>query len=133
MAAISITAANVSKNTGTTRQHNTGVAITAGQTLYLTASGVWGLCDADAAGTADCHGVALHGAASGQPLTALTAGTLDLGATLTVGAPYFVHTTAGGIGVLTELASGDYVTYLGTALAADNFELQIHNTGAVEA
>jgi len=133
MGALSITAANVSRNSGTMRTQNASTAITAGQALYVNSSGLWALCDSDAAGTADCDGIALHAAETGQPLTVLNSGTLDLGATLAVGVPYFVHTTAGAIGLEGDISSGDFTTYLGTALAADNFALQIHNAGTAKA
>jgi len=133
MAALSITVGNVSFNSGTVRTLNAGLTITAGQAVYEDANSAWQLSDADGQATAVCDGIALHGSLTGQPLRVLKEGTMNLGATLAVGIPYFIHTTAGGIGVIGELSSGDYTTFIGIATATNNLELKIYISGAVQA
>lgn len=51
-----------------------GVAITAGQVVYMNTSGAAALADASAAGTAVAIGIALNGAAAGEPVTILVYG-----------------------------------------------------------
>ena len=50
------------------------VAIVAGQVVYLNSAGKAALADASAAGTATCIGVAIEGAAIGQPVPILVVG-----------------------------------------------------------
>jgi len=134
MADITVTAANVKVVSGAVkRTENAGATITAGQAVYLDSSTKWALCDADTEATAACDGIALHASLDGQPLTVMSGGTLNLGATLTVGEPYVVSTTAGGIAPESDLASGDFVTYLGTALTTANIALKIDNTATAKA
>jgi len=134
MADLSITAANVVATAGevTTRNVTAGATVTAGQTVYLDSSDSnhAKLADAnDTAAKADVTGIALNGAADGQPLQIATGGELDLGATLTVGKIYVQSTTAGGIAPVDDLASSSYVTVIGVADAADNILLIMKTSG----
>lgn len=133
MADVTITAANVAKTTGTIQNGTAGATITAGQALYedTADSNKLKLADADnTSTTATIKGVALNGAASGQPVSYLQAGaTMDLGATLTVGTVYVLSGTAGGIAPYADLASNDYVTIVGYATAADSITLLCESTG----
>src|SRR5690349_9058777 len=70
-------------------------------------------------------GIALHGASLDQPLTIQTEGDINLGATLTVGVPYFLGDAPGGISPLADLASGEFVGFLGIASAANNLKMKI--------
>jgi hypothetical protein len=51
-----------------------GVAITAGQVVYMNTSGLAALADASNAGTATVAGIALEGASAGQPVPVLVSG-----------------------------------------------------------
>jgi predicted transcriptional regulator len=90
MADLSITAADVQPASDTRKKTVTaGATITAGQAVYLdtTDSNKAKLADASAQASSVAEGIALHGAASGQPLTIAIGGGIDLGATLAVGKP----------------------------------------------
>lgn len=131
MANLAITAANVVAAAGeaTTRSVTAGATITAGQAIYLDSSNEAQLAHCEtSATTAAVIGIALNGAADGQPLQIATAGQLDLGATLTVGKIY-VLSTAGLIAPVDDLTTADYVTIIGVADAADNIVLSIKASG----
>lgn len=94
MADIVVTAANVGltypeKSRGRTFSHKAGVAITAGQVVYLTSAGTLALADASASGTAKPHFVALDSGGAGQTIRVVEAGVIagytfsqDIGATI---------------------------------------------------
>lgn len=137
MADLTITAANVDPAAaGVNKNAVAGVAITAGQAIYLdaTASNVAKLADADASlAAATSVGIAVCDAAAGQIVVYRDAGDIDLGVTLTVGELYFVSDTAGGIKPSADLGTGDYVTLLGIADATDNLVVKMINFGVVHA
>ena len=119
MADLSITAANVVKGSdASTTRGVAGATITAGQVVYKEASsGKFKLADADHA-TAEVRqpdGIALHGAADGQPLEVLTGGDITIGATVTAGTAYYLSPNAGGIAPLADVLSGDDVVLIGLA------------------
>ena len=109
-----------------------GAAITAGQPLYKDSTDGNALkpADADAAASARCVGIAVAGAADGQPVRYQRTGdvTLGAGAAMTVGTVYVVSATAGGIAPLADLASGDYVSILGVAISASVLRLNLLNS-----
>jgi len=117
MAALSITAANVKAGAGAIITAGiAGATITAGQAVFRdTATGKFVLSDADGDGLQQVAGIALNGAADGQPLSVQTAGEILIGATLTAGTTYYLAPTAGGIGPLTDVASGDDPIVIGMA------------------
>lgn len=125
MAALTITAANVIPVAGyTSKIRLSAAAITIGQSMYIDASDQWALADADALATAACTAISLsQAAAAGQPVLGMTSGDLGLGAILTVGIPYVVHTTAGGIGPYSDLSSGDFPTLIGWPTTTSNLRL----------
>ena len=132
MADLSQTAANVgltSTSGATVSVVQAGEAITQGQPLYLS-SGKYYKADADA-GSAEAAAVAiaLTPATTDEYLVVITAGRVDLGATLTVGETYVVSGTAGAVAPIGDLATGDYVTHLGVAKAADALEINFNATG----
>jgi hypothetical protein len=120
MADLSITAANVLKSA--TAQVATGVAgasITAGQTLYVDAgdSNKLKLCMTTSTRYA-VAGIALHAAASGQPISYVTRDPeFTIGATVAVGIPYGVSDTAGGIAPMSDNGTGDYATFVGIGIS----------------
>lgn len=127
MAAISPTAASVVKAAGSTTATGTaGETITAGMSLYLGADNK--IYKAQCDGTANqaaCIGIALTGSSLDQPITYLSSGGINLGATLTVGETYVVGTAFGGINPIGDLVSTNYVTILGIATTASNLAVDI--------
>jgi len=133
MAALSQTAANVIPATGASKKTVVaGGTVTAGMPVYKDTadSDEYKACRANAAGTANCDGIALNGASDGQPLEIQTTGGINLGATLTVGETYCVSdAVAGQIVPIGDLGSTDYVTVLGIATTASNLKMAINNSG----
>ena len=96
-----------------------GVAITAGQAVYLdSATNTYRLADNNdtSAALAVVRGVALHAAAAGQPLKIQTRGPITIGATVASGSVYVLSATAGGIAPVADLATGNRCTLLGVGL-----------------
>lgn len=119
MADLTITASAVLPGSNASISQGTaGETITAGKTVYLSASSKkWMLADSDSA-TAEARkavGIALNGASLNQPVAVQTAGDITLGAVLTAGTAYYASDDAGGICPVADLASGDYVCLLGLA------------------
>lgn len=117
MADVTITAAGVLAGADSTVENGTaGATITAGQTVYLdTTTGRYELADAD--GAADLRrprGIALNGAADGQPLRILKAGDLTMDG-LTAGVTYYQSPNPGGIAPRADVLTGDYVSIIGVA------------------
>src|SRR3712207_6336757 len=111
MADLSITAASVAaRGTGKTRDGAGGAEINAGQVVARDADVSFKMADSNS-GTARLRspiGIALHAAATGQPLKILTSGEITIGATLTAGVAYFLSDTPGGICPAADLSSGEY-------------------------
>ncbi len=112
MADLSITATNVI--TATTASANygvgtAGVAITAGQALYLdSTANTLKLCINSSSAPADCVGVALHAAGVSQPIKYQTSGDITIGATIVAGQPYINSTAAGGICTVADIGAGQF-------------------------
>jgi len=133
MASLSITAANVLAGSGATIERGTaGATITAGQVVYRdSADGKYKLADADSA-TAEARnprGIALNGASNGQPLAIVRAGDVTIGATMTVGLAYYLSPTAGEIGVVADVLSGDDPIILGQAKSTTVLTVKISDPG----
>lgn len=116
MADLSITAASVAKVSGAVidTTYVAGETITAGQVLYVKSSD-GKLYKAQCDGTTEestVYGIALNGASSGQPVAVLTGGQITAGATLTVGAFYYLSATAGGICPYADLVSTNKVVQI---------------------
>lgn len=132
-----ITAANVEcvPTTSPVKWGTAAEAITAGQALHkLTSDGLIYLSDADHATVAKrtVDGVAVNGAAAGQPVAYAPAGTIvNMGATLTVGEIYVLSGTAGGVAPEADLSSGEQVCIIGVGLTAANMQIICANTTAV--
>lgn len=137
MADLSITSSQVQEGDGAvTGDGIAGEAIDAGELVYEdTASTRLKLADADALATATVRGIALNDAAEGQPLTFLDFGECILGAAASVGVgtPYFLSTTAGKLAPITDLGSGDFVCFIGIGTAADRIQVRILNSGVAVA
>jgi hypothetical protein len=133
MADLTITAAGVEAGTGARVDHGTaGASVTAGQTVYLDPSdNSYKLADCDS-GTEEARsttGIALHAAATGQPLAVHTKGPLTIGATVTAGVAYYQSATAGGVCPVADLGSGDYPVFLGFATSASVIDVDIKEAG----
>lgn len=136
MADLTITAANVAAAASATIVNGSaGATVTAGQAVYLdTNTNTYKLSDADASSTTGrVDGVALNGAASGQPLRVITRGDLTAGATLAVGEIYVISGTAGAICPVGDYATGDYLGLIGIARTTAILDVLIHNVGVARA
>ena len=132
MADLSQTAANVLKSSGSIQNGTAGATITAGMPIYLDADDSNHAKPAEAGDTAAkaaAVAIALNGASDGQPVSYLAAGSINLGATLTVGTVYVVSQTAGKICPNADLVSGDMVTVLGIATTTALLSLDINASG----
>ena len=135
MAVLTITAANVVPGTGTkTKSGTAGAAITQGQPVYLDATAITIFpADADVLASVAVVGVALNAASAGQPVTYQISGPITIGTTVVVGTAYYASTTAGGICLESDLASGDFATFLGFATSATVITLDIKAAGVAKA
>lgn len=126
-----ITVANVAKGTGAQLYPGTaGETITAGQSCYLDAADTkLKLADVNVTGKDVIHGIALHGSLNGQPLTVITAGNYNPGATVAIGTIYVASATPGGIAPVADLVSGWKTSILGIATTTTNIKLGINNSG----
>jgi surface antigen len=134
MANLSITPASVATVLGSQVSKVAGVAIAAGEAIYLdSTTSTMKLADADALLTAEAVGIAVNSAASGQPVTYQPAGTITIGATVVPGTAYYVSSTAGSICLESDLASGDYVTLLGIATTTAIISISIVRSATAKA
>ena len=138
MADLSITPAQVLPSTGAKYLHGiAGEALTAGEVVYKKSSdGRYWKADADVEASADADGLVVAEAeAAGAGVLVQYAGdiTLGAGAAPTQGQTYVVSATAGGIGLEGELASDDYLTYLGYGIGTNAVRLMIKATGIAHA
>lgn len=130
MADLSITGtAVVAASDAITENGTAGATIAGGQRVYLDpATGRYELADADAATVTErrSRGIALHGAADGQPLRIIKQGDLTVNAVLTAGVTYYGSPTPGGIAPRADVLTGDYVEIVGvaksTTVLAVNFQ-----------
>lgn len=118
MADLTITATQVLPSTGARFADGTaGAAITAGQACYNSTSDTMLPADADAGtpAAANVRGIALNGAAIGQPVRLQTEGIIILGAAAAPvkGTIYVLSGGAGGICPAADLAAADRVTVIG--------------------
>lgn len=136
MADLSITAASVVAGSGAKKVTGTaGASITAGQVVYLDSStSTYKLADTDSATAAvrSPAGIALNGAASGQPITVCTSGPVTIGATVAVGDVYYLSGTAGGLAPVADVAAGDYPCIIGICTSTTVLDVKIHEAGAVK-
>lgn len=136
MADLSITAANVKiKGVDTAlRVVQFGETMTAGQSTYLkTSDSKYWKADANVSlEAASARGVVITGAAGDAYGVIAESGPVDVGATLTVGVPYIVSTTAGGIAPASDFAgyTGSFLQHLGYATATGTLILRPYATGA---
>jgi hypothetical protein len=133
MADLTITAANVAVGSQTTRISivQVGEAVTQGQPIYPDSTTAKYLkADANVDAKIQVGGVALTAAASNGFVVMASSGSINLGATLTIGTIYVLSDTAGGIMPSADLSAGDNVVILGTATTTALLNLDIQITGA---
>jgi hypothetical protein len=136
MADLTITAASVLKSASAGQTAGiAGAAITQGQLLYVdtTDSNKMKLADADASASSFVSGVALTAAAAGQPVVYLTTGQYTVGATVAVGAAYYVSTTAGAICLESDLSTGDFATFIGFGVSTTQIDFRPLPSGVAKA
>lgn len=134
MADITITAASVVKGADArTLTLVAGAAITAGQVVYKDAADndKVKLADADSATAAIRvpFGVALNGAAAGQPVTVQTDGLITIGGTVAPGVVYLLSDNAGGIMPAADQEAGDYTSIIGVGASATEITLHLFSSG----
>lgn len=111
---------------------NYGAIIAAGVPVYIdSADSEHKIADANAsAATAAVVGLSMTpGVDAGQGIIAKGGSIILVGTTMTVGVNYYAGPTPGEIIPEADLASGDYVTRLGTASTATQLDLSIVPTG----
>lgn len=133
MADIAITAANVIATGGAKVIDGVaGATIVAGDMVYRDpASLTYKLADCDS-GTAAVRspaGMALNGAAIGQPIKIAKSGAVTLGSGLTAGVAYYLSPTPGKICPVADVQSADYPVILGIAKSASILDIRIHEAG----
>lgn len=118
---------------------DTGIAggtVVRGNPLYRdTTTNKLSAGDADVVTTAEFAGFALNDAAANQPVEfGYGEGILTIGGTgVTVGQVYVISTTAGGIAPYSDLASGDFVTYLGVGATSSTIKCHPHSSQVAKA
>jgi Rieske Fe-S protein len=131
VADVTITPANVISTATTVMKSGfAGAAVTAGQVVYLDpADGKIKPALATADTTSKAEGIALNGAAVGQPVWYATEGPVNLGSVLVVGKLYVVSGVgAGSIAPSTDLAAGWRTSVVGYAATSSQLVLTRHNT-----
>lgn len=134
MADLSITAASVISQGGARvdRQGLAGATIAAGDMVYKDpSSGQYLLADDDSATAAAKipTGIALNGAAAGQPLAVHKNGDIVIGAALTPGTAYYLSNTAGKICPFADLATPESPVFIGIARSASVLRVNITSSG----
>ena len=133
MADISITATAVlAAADAITDNGSAGATVTAGQVVYKDSSdGLWKLADNNSATAAvrTPSGIALNGAATGQPLRVLRSGNLTLNAVLTSGVAYYLSDTPGGICPVADLSTGEYPSIIGIATSTTVLKVNFTTSG----
>lgn len=136
MAALSgITAVRPTSDTKTQRVQY-GETIAVGQAVYIDGTtGKFKLADNNASAlTPGVKGIALTPGADESYGIIATGGSIVLvGTTMAVGETYFVGATAGQIIPDADLATGNYVSRIGTASSTTQISLDIESTGIIHA
>ncbi|MER9310095.1 hypothetical protein NKI51_12355 [Mesorhizobium australicum] len=128
MTDIAITAANVLAGANAVIENGyAAAAVTAGQVVYRDASAKYNLADTDSATALvrKPRGIALNGAAIGQPVAVQRSGDITIGATVTKGVAYYLSGTPGGICPVADVAAGDYPAVIGIATSASVLSINI--------
>lgn len=132
MADLVITAANVLAPNAARKTVTAGGTIARGDVVYKHTTGKYHVADNTTALSADAEGIALADVDADQPLHIALSGPINVGATLAVGTVYALSET-GAICPIADVGTGDYVTLLGVATAADSLVLSIQVSGVAKA
>lgn len=81
--------------------------------------------DADTAAEAEAAGMVMTPAAADGYFIIATGGDVITGGTMAAGVDYYIHTTAGAIGLIGELTTGDFATRIGKAISTTVLRLDI--------
>ncbi len=135
MADVSVTASAVVPTATTVIARGTaGATITAGQAVYADPNANFAIKPAQATSQTQATnvvGIALDGAASGQPVAYATGGDVTFNSAFTTVSVYVLSAAnAGGIAPNTDLATGNWGTVLGMATSATNLRLGLIASGA---
>ena len=111
-----------------------GVAINAGQSVYVAADGTLGLYDANAAAPANVFaGIALDSGAAGQPIVvAKTDPNFGPGFTLAAGEVVVGSATPGGLCPVADLASGTVPTVVGVGIGGNKMDFAPFSGGVAK-
>ncbi len=136
MVDIAITAANVVPGANAVIERGVaGVAITAGQAVYLNSTtGKYALADTDSA-TAEVRrprGLALNGASANQPVAVQSAGDITIGGTIAAGTAYILSRTPGGVAPVADSLAGDYPCIIGMGKSTTVLAIDIQFPGVVK-
>lgn len=132
MADLTITAANVAPQTGyKSRQGIAGETIDAGECVYIDTadSNKIKLADNGASATAEVAGIAINSASTGNEVSYIYSGTIDIGSGVGKGEVYVVSATAGKIAPVADLATGEYLSILCYGATATQLTIDINKTG----
>ena len=128
MADLSITPANVQMNENSVANSTfkAGEALVQGDVVYVSSSdNLLYKADADAESTATVFGIVVTPASTGDLVTVVTSGELDIGATLVLNTAYVLSTTAGKIFLLSDITTGKRISYIGTPRTTSILSLNI--------
>lgn len=129
MADLTITPASVIKAEGAvTATEPAGETIAPGQVVYRHTDSKLYKAKDDTAAHAAAVGVALNAATADQPCTYVSSGPYAVGATVAAGAFYGVTDTAGGLGLISERGTADFVTVVGYGLTTTTMQVAIVKT-----
>ena len=109
-----------------------GETIAIGDLVYLdSATSTYMKADASAAASAEVAGIAVTGGALNEYILIQSNESLDIGATMVKGTPYYLSATAGKICPHGDLVSTNVVTLIGHASSTSALDLSITKTGIV--
>lgn len=114
------------EDTSQIRTKVAGETITAGDCVRVSSTNVLVVTDTSAFASAGMDGVALNGAASGQPVAYAPPGSIIVGSGLTPGAAYYAGggSDEGEVGLFADAQGGScYATLAGAALSATRFQV----------
>jgi hypothetical protein len=129
MADLTVTSTNViSGDNAHIQEGQFGETVIAGQVVYKSSTtNLWMRADANSVTIEARHaiGIALNGGAVNQPAIVQTSGKINVGATLTPGAAYYVSANPGGICPVADVTTGSAVCQLGLAESTSLLDLAI--------
>jgi len=124
-----VTPANVVTGADASVTHGfAGETLLAGQAVYMDpTTRKWLKADNNSAapGAKVAGGIALNGGSINQAVAILTSGPITIGAAMTLGTPYFLGDTPGGICPEADIAAGESVCQIGLALSTSVLNVNI--------